>query len=79
MSDMKRHHQLLVELENKIKEIGIEVGGCALLRKKNKVGYEDYVLVEHPTEQRYLINKDMFYQQPLDILDEAELIYKFEQ
>lgn len=78
MSNIKDHQQQLIEFENKLKEIHIEVGGCALLRRKNRAGYEDYVLVEHPTEQRYIINKEMFYQQPLDIIDNAELIYKFE-
>ena len=76
MSDIKRHHQLLVEFENKLKEIGIEVGGAAILRRKNGAGYVDYVIVEHPTKERYLINKDLFYNQPLDIVDGAELVSK---
>ena len=76
MSDTKSHRQLLYEFEDKLKEIGIEVGGAAVLRKKNNAGYVDYVIVEHPTEQRYIVNKDLFYNQPLDIVDGAELVSK---
>lgn len=61
----------LIEFENKIKKIGIEVGGCAVIKKGDR-----HFLIEHPTELRYTINGDIFYNHRLDTVDDVELLFK---
>ena len=70
---LKTYHQRLVEFENKIKEIGIEIGGFAVIRSIDK----HFHLIEHPTENRFLIDKNFFYSHKKDTVDNCEIIYKY--
>lgn len=66
------------KLYDKMKAIGINVGGCAVLYDKDKA---QYYLVEHPVERLYLVNHDFFYNfARLDFAkkcEEMELLFKY--
>ena len=70
---MKLNRQRLVDFENKIKEVGVEIGGYAVLRCKDG----QFHFIEHPYGEVLLIDKDRFYNHRLDLIDGAELVHKY--
>lgn len=61
----------LIAFQNKLEQIGLEVGGCAVLKKGDR-----HFLIERPTESTYTINGDLFYNHQLNTVDNTELLFK---